>query len=378
MIEVRGLEKRYGNTIVFADLDVVVHDGDVVSIIGSSGAGKSTLLRCLNLMEHPTSGQIIIDGEDILSKDTDIQHIRQKVGMVFQTFNLFDHLNVLDNVTLGPMKLLGLSRKEAEAQGMKLLQLVGLANRAAFFPDELSGGQKQRVAIARSLAMKPKILLLDEPTSALDPTMTSEVVGVIRRLAKDGMTMVIATHEMSLARTVSTSVIFMDQGRICEVGSPEDIFEHPRNECTKAFIHRTRSFNFTVSNRDFDMYRLRAGIEAFCDKHFLPAELRDKVVLLIEETLSICFDGEAGERRDMIMRAGSGMDIRIDYIEANHDIGAVLRCNAELGNPLEQDDDNDGISRMIIEGLADITEERCDDGGQKITMILKATNNGQA
>lgn len=378
MIEVRGLEKRYGGTTVFTNLNTVIHDGDVVSLIGYSGAGKSTFLRCLNLMERPTSGQILIDGEDILSDSTDIQRIRQKVGMVFQTFNLFDHLNVLDNLTLGPTKLLGMNREEAEKQGMQLLQLVGLADRATFFPDELSGGQKQRVAIARSLAMKPKILLLDEPTSALDPTMTSEVVGVIRRLAKEGMTMVIATHEMSMARDVSTSVIYMDQGRICEKGTPEEIFECPRNARTKAFIHRTRSFNFTVDNRDYDMYMLRAGIEAFCDKHFLTAGLRDKVVLLIEETLAICFDGEAGARRDNILRSGSGIDIRIDYIEATRGIDVVLRSTAEVGSLLEQDADNDGISRLIIDGLADIREEQCADGGRVVTMVLKATTNDPA
>lgn len=375
MIEVCNLEKRYGETVVFADINAVIEDGEVVSVIGYSGAGKSTLLRCLNLMEHPTSGSILIDGEDILAPDADILHIRQKMGMVFQSFNLFDHLNVLDNLTLGPIKLLNMSRSEAEAEGMKLLQLVGMADRANFYPDELSGGQKQRVAIARCLAMKPKVLLLDEPTSALDPTMTSEVIGVIHRLAQEGMTMVIASHDMGLVRDVSKRVLYMDKGAICEQGSPEEIFEHPRNERTKAFILRTRSFNFTVANRNFDMYQLRAGIENFCDKHFLTRELRNKVVLLIEEALAICFDGETGERRDNILRQGPGIDIRIDYIEANHVLEVVFHTDAEIGGLLEQDADNDGISRMIINGLADIREEQGIDAGQTITMTLKTKAN---
>ena len=224
MIKVSNLKKSYGITPVLTDVNAEISKGEVISVIGPSGTGKSTFLRCLNLLEKPDSGEILFDGENLLSDTTDISRIRQKVGMVFQSFNLFDHLNVMHNLTIAPVKLLGMSKTEASAKAVETLKKVGLAEKANNYPDELSGGQKQRVAIARCLMMNPEVILFDEPTSALDPTMVSEVLSVIRNLAKTGITMIIVTHEMDFARDVSDRVFYMDKGVIFESGSPEQIF----------------------------------------------------------------------------------------------------------------------------------------------------------
>lgn len=228
MIQIQHLEKKFGKLTVLKDVNIRIKRGEVISVIGPSGTGKSTLLRCLNLLEWPTSGSIIVDGEELLSANkVDAPKLRRKMGMVFQSFNLFDHLSVLENVCIGPIKLLGMSKVEATRRAMRLLKMVGMAEKARSMPAELSGGQKQRAAIARCLSMNPEIILFDEPTSALDPTMVSEVLSVIRTLAKQGMTMVIVTHEMSFARRVSTRVLYMDQGVIYEEGSPEEILTTP-------------------------------------------------------------------------------------------------------------------------------------------------------
>ena len=223
MIRIENLSKSYGELSVLENISVDIKKGEVISVIGPSGCGKSTFIRCLNLLEQPSGGKIWIDGEDILAKDADVSKLRRKMGMVFQSFNLFSHLMVIENVMLGPVELLKMDRQTAYDEGMKLLETVGLAGKAFAYPDELSGGQKQRAAIARTLAMKPEILLMDEPTSALDPKMVSEVVTVIRRLAQEGMTMMIVTHEMNLAKTVSTRVFYMDEKGIYEDGTPQQI-----------------------------------------------------------------------------------------------------------------------------------------------------------
>jgi polar amino acid transport system ATP-binding protein len=214
MIKVEHLSKNYGQLCVLKDITTEIQKGEVISIIGPSGTGKSTFLRCLNLLETPSEGRIEIDDLDILKKGADVPKLRRKMGMVFQSFNLYAHLTVLDNLTIGPVKLLHKTKDEAERKAVEILKTVGLAEKTAAFPDVLSGGQKQRVAIARCLVMEPEIILFDEPTSALDPTMVSEVLGVIRRLAKEGMTMAIVTHEMDFARDVSTRVFYMDEGLI--------------------------------------------------------------------------------------------------------------------------------------------------------------------
>lgn len=242
MIQAIGLQKYYnGGAIKALDgVDAEIHRGEVVVVIGPSGSGKSTFLRCLNLLEVPTAGQIFFEGEDITDKKSNINLHRQKMGMVFQHFNLFPHMTILKNMTLAPIKLLGKSKEEAEAQAQKLLERVGLGDRANDYPSQLSGGQKQRVAIARALAMEPEVLLFDEPTSALDPQMVGEVLEVMRNLAKEGITMIIVTHEMAFARDVSSHVVFMADGVIEEEGKPEDIFGNPQKAKTKEFLSRFR------------------------------------------------------------------------------------------------------------------------------------------
>ena len=239
MITVKNLSKSFGDLEVLKQIDYHVERGECVVVIGPSGSGKSTFLRCLNRLEEPTGGEIIFDGQNILDKKSDINKIRQKLGMVFQHFNLFPHLTVKENITLAPTKLGLMSASEADKTAMELLERVGLSEKADVYPVQLSGGQKQRVAIARSLAMKPKAMLFDEPTSALDPEMVGEVLDVMRSLAREGMTMVIVTHEMGFAREVADRVIFMADGVITEEGTPEQIFDTPQQERTRAFLNAT-------------------------------------------------------------------------------------------------------------------------------------------
>lgn len=238
MITVNHLSKAFGDHLVLDDLSEHIEKGEKVVIIGPSGSGKSTFLRCMNLLEKPTKGQIIFDGEDITSKDADINKIRMQMGMVFQHFNLFPHLSIERNLTLAPVKLGVLKKDEAEEKAVKLLERVDLLSKKDAFPDQLSGGQKQRIAIVRSLMMNPKMMLFDEPTSALDPEMVGEVLEVMKELADDGMTMAVVTHEMGFAREVANRVLFVDGGKVLESGSPEQIFGNPQNERTKEFLSK--------------------------------------------------------------------------------------------------------------------------------------------
>src|SRR5436190_10670860 len=267
IIKVPHLSTSFGELAVLTDVNAEINGGEVVSIIGPSGAGKSTFLRCLNLLDRPTGGSIVIDGIDVLHRRTDVSKIRQKMNMVFQSFNLFAHLSVLDNLTIAPIKLRGVPPDVAARKALDLLRMVGLGEKASNFPDELSGGQKQRVAIARCLAMEPEIVLFDEPTSALDPTMVSEVLSVIRRLARAGMTLAIVTHEMAFARDVSNRVLYMDEGVIYEEGTPGEIFDSPRREKTRAFVNRIRTWTCRIDSPDFDFYSMNARIDAFCERH---------------------------------------------------------------------------------------------------------------
>ena len=235
---VRGLKKQYGDNVVLKSIDLTINQGEVVCVIGPSGSGKSTMLRCLNRMEEINGGKVFVDGVDITDPKEDINKIRQNIGMVFQHFNLFPHLSVLDNITLAPMELKGLSKVEAESLALYLLESVGLADKAHVAPNSLSGGQKQRVAIARALAMQPDVLLFDEPTSALDPEMVGDVLDVMKKLAEDGMTMIVVTHEMCFAREVADRVIFMDGGFIVEENVPEELFSHPSHARTQSFLNK--------------------------------------------------------------------------------------------------------------------------------------------
>ena len=291
------LRKSYGSLEVLRDITVDIHRGEVISIIGPSGTGKSTLLRCLNLLEQPTGGSIVVDGEDILAKGYPVNRLRQKMGMVFQSFNLFEHKTVLENVIFAPCQLRRMPEEEARREGLALLRKVGLAEKADVYPSSLSGGQKQRVAIARALAMKPDVILFDEPTSALDPTMVGEVLSVIRQLAKEDMTMLIVTHEMKFAHDVSTRIFFMYDGYIHEDGSPRQIFESPVHSATKAFIQRIRKEVFEIDGPDFDFLGMHSAVSAFCHKYGIP-EKEEKARQLIGKML----DGAMAPYRPITVR----------------------------------------------------------------------------
>jgi polar amino acid transport system ATP-binding protein len=361
MIKVERLSKSFGRLEVLRDVDAEIRKGEVIAVIGPSGSGKSTLLRCLNLLEMPSSGKVMIDGIDILDPRTNVPRLRQKMGMVFQSFNLFSHLTVLENLTIGPTQLLRAGKEKAEERALELLRMVGLAEKAQSYPEELSGGQKQRVAIARCLSMDPEIILFDEPTSALDPTMVSEVLAVIRRLAKGGMTMAIVTHEMDFARDVSHRVLYMDEGRIYEEGTPEEIFEHPRGDKTRAFIHRIRSFHHHIGSPDFDLYAMNAEIQQFCEKHVFSREMTNRVLLVVEELLAI--HGAVATVFDV--------DLSLSYSEKHDTLEMQFVSAGPAGNILESAR-ADELSVTIIRNMAREIEYRRHDHRNTLTMSLQS------
>ena len=283
MIELRHIRKEYETGTPLKDVNAVINDGDVISVIGPSGTGKSTLLRCLNLIERPTSGQILFNGEDITAPGYDIGKVRRRMGMVFQSFNLFGHLTVIENIMLAPMELLGVSKQDAYDDAMRLLRKVGLSDRALRYPDELSGGQQQRVAISRALAMDPEVILFDEPTSALDPTMVGEVQSVIRDLAGTGKTMLIVTHEMRFARSICNRVFYMDQGGIYDDDVPEVIFDDPVKDRTRRFIRQLKSLEMLIESDTFDFLGEGAEIDRYCIKNQIPPKTAGRIRLAIEE-----------------------------------------------------------------------------------------------
>ena len=342
MIKIENLCKKYGELSVLENVSAEIHKGDVVSIIGPSGCGKSTFMRCLNLMEQPTSGRILIDGQDILDKKADVCKLRQKMGMVFQSFNLFSHLMIIENIMLGPVNLLKISRQQAYEEGMRLLDMVGLANKAFSYPDELSGGQKQRVAIARTLAMKPEIVLFDEPTSALDPTMVSEVLSVIRRLANEGLTMMIVTHEMNFAKNVSNRVFYMDEKGIYEDGSPQQIFDNPQKPKTKEFIYKIRTCRYRIEDRKFDLYAFNAEVQEFLKKQLFPERKANRLLLLCEEVIySVLFSGFGN--------SFAPVDFTLQYSEQKDETTLEYACELIEENYLEK---GDGLSMSILRNSA--------------------------
>lgn len=341
LIEVEHLRKEFPDATPLADVSFEVNPGDVISIIGPSGTGKSTLLRCLNLLEVPTSGTIVVDGDEITSPTCDVTHVRQKMGMVFQSFNLFDNLTVLDNVCTAPIKLLHVPVNEARRQGMELLERVGLADKAQSFADELSGGQQQRVAIARAVAMRPKILLLDEPTSALDPTMIAEVLAVIRELAREGMTMMIVTHEMRFARTVSNRVFYMDEGGIYEQGTPEQIFEHPTREKTRQFIKRLKKLHLSIDMASIDHLGTIAQLERFGSDAALSTKALRNVTLTLEELVFQCIVPAVREQGNELV-----IDVLVEHSESDDTFTMHTTWGGAPYDPLTQGDE---LSVSIIE-----------------------------
>ena len=285
MIELIHLKKEYENITPLIDVNTVINDGDVIAVIGPSGTGKSTLMRCINMLEPPTSGQILFNGTDITAPKYDITQARRKMGMVFQSFNLFGHLTVIENLMLAPVDILKKPRREAYETGKALLKRVGLADREYQYPDQLSGGQKQRVAIARTLAMDPDVIILDEPTSALDPTMVGEVQTVIRDLSQTGKTLLIVTHEMNFARTISNRVFYMDQGSIYEDGTPSQIFDHPEKELTRRFIRRLKILELYIESHNHDTLGTGSEIDRYCIQNDIPPRMKYLMHLIFEEVV---------------------------------------------------------------------------------------------
>ena len=359
IIHIASLKKSYGTFDVLRDINIDVHKGEVISIIGPSGTGKSTFLRCLNLLETPTSGSILIDGQDILSQQADVPLLRRRMGMVFQSFNLFNGMSVLDNICLAPMQLLGKSREEAEKQAMELLQMVGLVERAGAMPDQLSGGQKQRVAIARALAMEPEILLFDEPTSALDPTMVSEVLGVMTRLARRGMTMIVVTHEMRFARQVSSRVLFFAEGIVYEDGTPDQLFEHPQRERTRQFIQQIHETVFNIESEHFDWFAMMSQMEQFCQQYNLSHQQITSVLHVVDESLTILNSNGRSIK--------PGTSLTLSYTEKDDTLQLIIN-SPEAINKDVFDADSDDLAITILRNF-------CRDisiNGNTLCMILKS------
>lgn len=285
MIELRNVTKKYENALPLNSVNVTINEGDIIAVIGPSGTGKSTLLRCINMLSKPTSGQIFIDGEEITAKDADIQRLRRKCGMVFQQFNLFNHLTVLENVCEPQTHILKRTPQDACDIAMKYLRQVGMEDKIYNYPDELSGGQKQRVAIARTLATDPEVILFDEPTSALDPTMVAEVECIIKQLATEGRTMMIVTHEMEFAKNIANRVFYMDEGGIYEDGPVNQIFDNPQKEKTRRFIKQLKTLELSITAESKNFLDIVYEIQCFCEKNMIGRRTNNNIVLFIEEFL---------------------------------------------------------------------------------------------
>ncbi len=346
LVEVRNLCKSFGSLSVLHDVNLTVDEGERIAIIGGSGCGKSVFLRSLELLERPDSGQIFIDGEEITARGADVNRIRRKMGMVYQKFYLFSHMNVMDNLCLAPVRLAGMSRKEAESHAHEWLSKVGLTSKAHAMPENLSGGQQQRIAICRSLMMNPKVLLFDEPTSALDPTMVGEVLAMIRMLTKHNMTMLIVTHEMNFAREVADRVLFFADRGIYEQGTPSEIFDTPKREKTIAFIRKLKYLSYEIRQKDFDLLEMHGRIRDFTEKYGLSPRLAYRLELcceeLVYEIISGCFDG--GMNVDI--------DLGISYSEADGSTVMDFTYRGKEFNPFDVADDDVHLGVTMLKKIA--------------------------
>ena len=366
LIEVKNLCKSFGRLNVLHDVNLNVEEGERIAIIGGSGCGKSVFLRSLELLERPEKGQVFIDGDEITARGADVNRIRRKMGMVYQKFYLFSHMNVMDNLCLAPVKLSGVPREKAEAHAMEWLSKVGLTSKAHSMPDKLSGGQQQRIAICRSLMMNPKVLLFDEPTSALDPTMVGEVLAMIRMLAKHDMTMLIVTHEMNFAREVADRILFFADGGIYEEGTPSEIFDAPKREKTIAFIRKLKYFSYEVKQKNFDLLEMQGRIHDFAEKYGLSSGLAYRLELCCEELIYEMISGCYPDGRNI------DIDLSISYSEADGSTVINIKGGNKEFNPFTLPEDDEvhlGITMLkrIAEGR--ITHEFT-DGTNRIEIIL--------
>ena len=361
MIVIEHLRKEYPNATPLKDVNVTIKRGDVISIIGPSGTGKSTLIRCINLLETPTSGKIWVDDELITEKNYDATKVRRKMGMVFQSFNLFNHMNVIENVMAAQRDILKRGKQEAYKYGMELLKSVGLADKAFNYPDELSGGQKQRVAIARALAMDPEILLLDEPTSALDPTMVGEVQAVIRNLAENGMTLMIVTHEMKFAREIANRVFYMDDGGVYEDGTPEQIFDNPQKERTIRFIKHLKVFEYLITSKEFDFIEFNNMLDEYGKKNQISKKIINRALSVFEELVVQIILSQIGDEFKL--------HTAFEYSQEEHVLNITIKYDGKI---FDVRDSDNILSLKIAQNASSSIEHHifCED---EYTNLLQIT-----
>jgi len=357
VITISHLRKEYSNATPLSDVNAEINKGDVICIIGPSGTGKSTFLRMLNQLEKPTSGDVYLDGECITAPGYDITKARQRMAMVFQSFNLYETLCIAENIMVGPIQLKGMGRQEAYDQAMELLRRVGLEDKALNYPDELSGGQKQRVAIARAIAMQPEIMLLDEPTSALDPRMVSEVQNVIRDLANEGMTMMIVTHEMDFARTVSNRIFYMDEGVIYEQGTPEEIFGHPQRPKTQAFVRQMNMLDLTFTIGDMNVEEMLSTVLDFARNNHLSRKGNYQLNLLFEELVI----GTIAQNLSL----SDEVSVIAEFNASTNMLQLDISYGGKQFNPLNEADE---LSTMLVRNIASVRFHSYEDGINHIRM----------
>ncbi len=349
IIEVRNLYKSFNGVEILKNVNLKVEEGERIAIIGGSGGGKSVFLRCLELLEIPDNGEIFINGQEITAPNADIDKIRQNMGMVYQKFHLFQHLNVMENLTLAPIKLLKMSKAEAEKKAIGWLEKVSLTSKQFSYPNELSGGQQQRIAICRSLMMNPKLMLFDEPTSALDPTMVGEVLATIRMLSKIKLTMIIVTHEMNFAKEVADRILFFADHGIYEQGTPKQIFDNPQKPLTVAFIHKLKFFHYDIYDKNFDLIQMQGKIWEFAEKYGLNRKQTFNLQHCCEESIFEIFDG--------VYKTDEKINISIDieYSESNKQTEIKIASIGRQYNPFDvdiDDDDTEHLGIMIINKIA--------------------------
>ena len=362
MIRVEKLSKSFGSLQVLKNVNLTVEKGERIVIIGGSGCGKSVFLRCMDRLEIPDEGRVFIGEQELTARNADLNQIRRKVGMVYQGFHLFFHMNVLDNITLAPTKLLGIPREAAEKRAETLLGMVGLESKKYTMPEVLSGGQKQRIAIVRCLAMDPEVMLFDEPTSALDPTMVGEVLATMRLLAKQGMTMVIVTHEMDFAREIATRILYMDEHGIYEEGTPEEIFDAPKKKKTKDFIHKMKYFFWHIESRDFDLMQLQGEIRSFTGRYGLDDKKAYRLQLCTEELIY-----------EMLHNVQQDIDIQIQISFDERDKCTVieLRSKGDKYNPFEAEmEDEIHLGVTILKNTAKKVDYRFDNHNNYLNIEL--------
>ena len=361
MIEIINLEKTFTVNPILRGITTTIKDGEIIAIIGGSGCGKSTLIRCINMLGKPSSGKIILDDEEITAPGYDLSKISKKIGMVFQSFNLFNHLTVIENIMLPQIQTLKRSKQEAYDKAIALLKQVNLSTKVFSYPDSLSGGQKQRVAIARTLAMDPEVILFDEPTSALDPTMVGEVKAVINSLTKTGKTMIIVTHDMDFAKSIATRVFFMADGIIYEEGSPEEIFNNPKKEKTKQFINKSKVLELDIQDQNFDFYGANTTIEEYCHKNHIPYTKAYHLQSIFEEL-----------NKEILLPKMKEVKINylIEYSQNNDELVATVKYGTEKFDINSTDNE---LSLSIIKGFTNSIEynELKEDYANKVILNIK-------